>query len=515
MKLLIVDDQQATLNGVAYGIDWTDVGFQVVETASNAMEARLCFSRGVPDVMLCDIEMPVESGIELCSWVRQQKYSTRILFLTCHSDFAFAQEAIKLQASDYILQPASYEEIREKVHKVVQSLKATKEETHLQKIGKGYSRKQKLVDGSLWRGYLLGTLNLEAMQSLPNMPSGKTSGWLILQHLVQWRESDQGWRKGLLAEALRNFIQDVFGNCTERAVAVFMEYNTYAVFLQPKPGAMDQRQLVSKLEYLSASYDMYMPCSCGFYLTELSQVSQMPDLWEQLLYCRDQSVTGRKGVISVADWNAQQVKTFRYVPQRQRWIQEFQQGGKEMLLGSVIGDLTALAKSESVSRRVLAAFLQDWIDTLSVIGENWSEASYTAEASVLHRRSTSSVEDMLRLLDYTAENCFREEKKSVPQQIVTYIRDNIYNDIRKEDIAQLVHLNGDYVTRLFKKETGYSVKSFIIREKMLVARQLLQTTSLSVGSIAMQLSYSNFSHFSAAYKKEFGILPGDEKRGTP
>ena len=93
-----------------------------------------------------------------------------------------------------------------------------------------------------------------------------------------------------------------------------------------------------------------------------------------------------------------------------------------------------------------------------------------------------------------------------------FIQEHVYSDIRKDDITNLVHLNSDYVTRIFKKETGYSIKSYIIHEKMLAAKQLLQTTSLSVGSVAMQLGYNNFSHFSAAYKKEFGISPGEEKR---
>ena len=93
MKLLIVDDQQATLQGLAENIDWAGEGFQSVETARNAMEARLSFRRQEPDVMLCDIEMPVETGMDLVRWVREQGYETRIIFLTCHTEFRYAQEA--------------------------------------------------------------------------------------------------------------------------------------------------------------------------------------------------------------------------------------------------------------------------------------------------------------------------------------------------------------------------------------------------------------------------------------
>ena len=50
------------------------------------------------------------------------------------------------------------------------------------------------------------------------------------------------------------------------------------------------------------------------------------------------------------------------------------------------------------------------------------------------------------------------------------------------------------------------------QQKMLAARQFLQTTDLPVSHIAVRLGYSNFSHFSSAYKKQFGITPNEEKR---
>ena len=65
MKLLIVDDQLATLTGLCQDIDWKREGITEVAAAQNAMEARIIFRNGVPDIMICDIEMPVESGIQL------------------------------------------------------------------------------------------------------------------------------------------------------------------------------------------------------------------------------------------------------------------------------------------------------------------------------------------------------------------------------------------------------------------------------------------------------------------
>lgn len=511
MKLLVVDDQLITLNGVARMIDWAAEGFDVVDTAQNAMEARLSFSRGVPDVMLCDIEMPVENGVELCKWVRQQGYSTGIIFLTCHSEFTYAQEAIKLRASDYILQPAPYEEIRDKVRKALKTRQEQQAQKRYQDLGQGYSKKKTLVSGNLWRGYLVGTVSLDTLSLLPNMPDTSRQGWLVLQQLTRWHEPDEGWRKGLLAEALRNFLQDVFVPDTGCTLSSYMEYDTYAIVIQPGEKPLTQCEVADRLKYLANCYDMYMPCSAVFYLSELCDIGAMPDVWERLIHYRDNNSEGNQQICYLPGSGAISVTPFHYVVQKENWLKTYRSSSGEKMAQTALEHLERMREQGTLSRRMLNAFLLDWLETVHSI-ENLASALDTPEGNTLIRHSVYSAEDMRKLVEYTVANCSVQEDAGITGRIIEYIRANVCSDIRKEDISNLVHLNSDYITRVFKKETGYSIKSYIIREKMLMARQLLQTTSLSVGSVAMQLGYNNFSHFSAAYKKEFGISPGEEIR---
>ena len=111
MKLLIVDDQPGVLEGLVNGINWEKEGILQVVTAQNAEQARKEFEKGAPDIMLCDIEMPVENGLQLFCWVKDQQYETCCIFLTSHAEFDYAKEAIHLGAFVYILQPAPYQEV--------------------------------------------------------------------------------------------------------------------------------------------------------------------------------------------------------------------------------------------------------------------------------------------------------------------------------------------------------------------------------------------------------------------
>lgn len=127
MNLLIVNDETIAVQGMMQGIDWEGIGITEVKSAFEAREAKELIRSGwAVDIILCDIEMPGENGIELLRWIVENGYDMEKLILTCHPDFAFAQQAVSLGVRDYILTPASYETIAGKIEKSVQIVKDKK-----------------------------------------------------------------------------------------------------------------------------------------------------------------------------------------------------------------------------------------------------------------------------------------------------------------------------------------------------------------------------------------------------
>lgn len=135
MNLLIVNDEVVAARGLMAGIDWPDYGIAMVDVAFEAVSAKKKLSEEHFDILLCDIEMPGESGIELVRWVREQKLEIEVIFLTCHADFEFAQEAIRLNCKNYILVPAAYDEVAENIHEVVMDIRRKKEAQKQQQYG--------------------------------------------------------------------------------------------------------------------------------------------------------------------------------------------------------------------------------------------------------------------------------------------------------------------------------------------------------------------------------------------
>lgn len=136
MNLLIVNDEVLTAETMKTDMEWDRYGISKVYTAYDSEQAKQVIEQEKIDIMLCDIEMPGENGIELLRWVRRENKPIECIFLTCHPSFAYAKEAITLNCQDYILVPAKYEDIGAGVKRVVDRILLTREAQQYMEYGK-------------------------------------------------------------------------------------------------------------------------------------------------------------------------------------------------------------------------------------------------------------------------------------------------------------------------------------------------------------------------------------------
>lgn len=127
MKILLIDDEIIALNALKKRVDWVKYGFTEVLTAQDANTAKHILEKNAVDMILCDIEMPGESGLELVEYVREVYPSTECVMVTCHADFNYVKKSIKLNVVDYILKPIDYDELDEMMLRFMQRHPASAE----------------------------------------------------------------------------------------------------------------------------------------------------------------------------------------------------------------------------------------------------------------------------------------------------------------------------------------------------------------------------------------------------
>lgn len=112
-KLLIADDEIEIRTGLTNYFPWEDIGFKVVAQAANGQEALDYIHEDPVDVVLCDIKMPVMTGLEFAEQIYKSNYKTKVILLSGFKEFEYAQQALKYGVKGYIIKPTKYNELLE------------------------------------------------------------------------------------------------------------------------------------------------------------------------------------------------------------------------------------------------------------------------------------------------------------------------------------------------------------------------------------------------------------------
>lgn len=135
MNILIVDDQPNVLASLATTIDWETIGIGEVYTAGSTLSAKSILLDKQIHILLTDIEMPIENGLKLIRWIRDQQLPVECILITSHTDFLYAKQGIDLGVIDYVVQPAKSESILRAVKNAIE--KISSRNTMLQELQAG------------------------------------------------------------------------------------------------------------------------------------------------------------------------------------------------------------------------------------------------------------------------------------------------------------------------------------------------------------------------------------------
>lgn len=121
-RVVLIDDENIIVEGLRRVVRWTDYNCQVVGTANDAKSGRELVQKLQPHILFTDIRMPGEDGLKMLAGLRSEFPDMQVAVLTGYRDFAYAQEAIRLGVSRFLLKPSKMDEINEALQVMVQKL---------------------------------------------------------------------------------------------------------------------------------------------------------------------------------------------------------------------------------------------------------------------------------------------------------------------------------------------------------------------------------------------------------
>ena len=126
IKLFLVEDEIVMRDGIKSQIDWKKEDIEFAGEASDGELAYPMILETKPDILLTDIKMPFMDGLELSALVRKELPETRIIILSGYDEFSYAQRAVSLGVTEYLLKPLPPEELLGCIRKVKKEIEQEK-----------------------------------------------------------------------------------------------------------------------------------------------------------------------------------------------------------------------------------------------------------------------------------------------------------------------------------------------------------------------------------------------------
>ena len=521
MNLLIVDDEYYSAESTKKKITENTRFFEEIYCAYNITQGLECFARHDIAVMILDIEMPGGSGLELLDHIRRQGLDTICIFLTAYAKFEYISKAMRLTSIDYLLKPVAMEELLAAVSKAVdQYRRQASAKLNMQQAG--YWKENALYLWELfWLDLSEGAIASQQQDIINELtrrnlnPAAAGTSYLIL--LIQCNHMEKiPIEKDLYEFTLKNIVREYFYGRKETPITVRINRQFYFLPL-PETGRSREAMLSTCRQALHDFVPLF-PNTLNFYIPASGcRIWEFPDFIHNLLDAAGKNVSKENHVFDLAIHRQTEDKEENLNFPSSHWTDLLLQRKENQLLSMVTIFLNSLQHSKHVTKDTLANFSYSFLQILFSCMETTNAEALPSFREQISRSSLeqaySSIQDLINWVSSSLElygKCLSDHTAGQDRAVMAvkkHIRTHLNQELTRESLAAMVYLTPDYLSHLFKWETGFSLTNYIIYERIEEAKRLLAGSDMSISDIAIRCGFQSISYFSKQFKRFTGMTP--------
>lgn len=509
-KLLIVDDNNTHIQCVLDYVNWRELKFLQIKTASNGADAYEIFKTFQPDLVISDVVMPIMNGTELARLIRKVS-NVHIIFMSCYEDFNYVKEAIDNDITAYILKPLNPDVLKEKVLKVVADIKRREDaldssrmlseflplirESLLYRLL--YNEKADIPEDIL-KSARFEASSLALIVKYFILESGETCVSLYeLQSTVKAAFPDFSVtsiteipnKLIILLSASeadeKNFLDSAISAIRRHINQIRTEYGfSVAAGVSSVSGSLSDARIMLKQAALALE-STYSPEEGEIYLFEDFEESKSESS-DYDIYNLKQDLSN---LLDKADKEAVEEFLEKYYPQN-------------TILNR--NTIKALCFSIVTSLQFLLSERNADIDTLfehsDVIWTKLNNFETIADTYQWIKNILLACCEFIKDVEKSKYNGFVSNIKS-------YI-DAHYMDIDSvEQIASELFISAGYAKNVFKKYTKQTIFDYLVETRIKEAKRLLQDPTVKVYEVSEMVGYLSKAHFTEVFKRKTGMTP--------
>ncbi|ASA24879.1 response regulator transcription factor [Paenibacillus donghaensis] len=489
-KLLVVDDEIWFREGLVQLISSNQLGWEVVGEAADGEEAVQAVELYKPDLIITDINMPVMDGLQLMEWLSRAHPEIRVIILTGYRDFEYAQRALRYGAVEFLLKPFSLDE-------AYRVLRKAYEELRLKQLKLRVTKQERQTE--VFRAALFGLPCERALRENWEQ-KWRAADFCILQvHSYElpgknYTQSDIN----LLHYAVTNILQELLQGHQAEGLYFPLRKEAFAFLLEPGPAGVTYRNAVKE------AMSRFIGLETSW--LELGAVQRFEELAEQYNEVHSGHGDGRAGDLAAVDG-------FPLL--------------KEELLSLLVTSNLPAAEQRLAEYVDQAASLglqscKTRIYTLvtvfsSILLTDFKHVNAAAAGEGLNPAHILEIQSVQELLSWAKEKCaefldifdhwLNQQQDNVVVQAKQYIDGHYQTDCSLQMVAAHVHVTPNYLSNLFKKESGIGLTNYVSQLRIEEAKALLQFTRLRMMEIAERVGFDNSSYFTVVFKQLTGESP--------
>ncbi len=522
-RVLIAEDEMLVRLGLKHSIDWSEYNMTVIADVANGQEALDIYQKELPEVLITDIKMPIMDGMELIERVRDINVDAQIVILTCVEDFKTARKALAHNVQDYILKLEMTSEdmgrmlikIREKLDRLHKPAPVKMDvDIHILKdnlikeylLGSRYSEgeftvKAESLDMRLHPHRMIVTLmEIDSFDVLCKRFKDN-KGQLVRMSLLN-----------VLSEVLANYgCGEAFADSDSRYLLVFGFDEHYS-----------EQQMTDTLhtiiDHIRNVMNMYFNISVSFVINRAQPgyPSMKAQYSECLMKLEDRFFLGAGSNTYVGgqhSWRIPEDINDSLLQLVREW--KTNDAAKKTLESTMLAFLTKESTANAVEiKRTFKNWLLMAALSIRLSKSDMPEIVSDYSDRITEARTLHELVDVFRTYLQTVGE-YLSNKTTISKEIsdvIRYIDDNYKREISLIELAQVVQVSPNYLSSLFKKETGINFADYLLHYRIDRAKELLLSTFSKTYEIAEQTGFANQSYFSRAYKKLPGIAPKQFRR---
>lgn len=508
-KLLIVCSDTKYLERLLLSINWGFHKFGEIKTASNGIDGYEIFKKFTPDLIITEFLMPVSSGIEMITKIREIDKNVSVIFTSFNEHHDFTRIAFELSADAYILKTATVEEVENtiiRVRKSIDSKKATllrdNEIEALLKLAQNstlyrilyaddYRPSDKvlelfcmsffkytcIVKCIIQYEYQNTDIPLEFKDVVRNIFSPILSDFLVEppSNLIILLETDEGTES-----IFKKNVKD----CCRKLIDYANKHNWNTVMIGISniySSLQDAKKMLTEAELSFSSANELNKNNIYFFSGDIGEKNiEFLILKEDLAFL---------------------LKNFNSVNLDKFFIKHFP---------------NTLLSHQNNSKALCVSIVT--LLQLYFYENNWDFDALFDEPKLIWNKlnnfdSIVNVKQWLKNILLLCDSFINEQASNSSNSIVIRIKDFINNNYDKinniDSIVSELYISAGYAKTLFKKNTGQSILDYLTEVRIKKAKQLLKDPFTKVYEVSEMVGYKSKTHFSNVFKKETGMNPKD------